>query len=142
MHTKITTKRCNSILCQRFRPNGRKNFRLMLCDSRVRRESDGIAMWHWWRTYMPTSVRMGCERWGASTRSRTSSAEFDEWQGSSRAHEHFTTFWLDGQAQPTTATSTLRWKRNAAAPFSTRARLKTATAIALGSFMARRERSR
>ena len=30
MHTKITTKRCNSILCQRFRPNGRKNFRLTL----------------------------------------------------------------------------------------------------------------
>ena len=28
MPTKITTKRCNSILCQRFRPNGRKNFSL------------------------------------------------------------------------------------------------------------------
>ena len=29
MPTKITTKRCNSILCQRFRPNGRKNFSLI-----------------------------------------------------------------------------------------------------------------
>jgi len=30
MPIKITTKRCNSILCQRFRPNGRKNFSLVV----------------------------------------------------------------------------------------------------------------
>jgi UDP-N-acetylglucosamine 2-epimerase (non-hydrolysing) len=42
MPTKITTKRCNSILCQRFRPNGRKNFSLNGIVSRVTDALDAI----------------------------------------------------------------------------------------------------